>query len=349
MGAKRSLALASRLRAGAYAGLRGLKPILRAAPVDWLVRPYYGGIGSVLMFHSIVERAPKSPIECDFEVFKRIVEHVPKLGYQCVSLDQLAGGEFDPRRRVMVFTFDDGYRNNADLAWPYLHERSIPFTIYVTTGFLRRCALPWWLLSDWFHDDGVTESDLRRSFAWTDEASFAEVAAKAYTVGGRESVERIEEAARRDFGELIQKRFEAEFLDDRQVSSLAGDSLVTIGNHSHTHPVFKGLSEVEIDAEFETCNAILRGLTDRAVKHFSFPYGSRSQVGSREVGLAEAHGFATIATTRTANLFPKSDTRRSYVLPRIAVNSTTSLRDLELKLSGLVPMVMNLGRRVPTD
>ncbi len=44
----------------------------------------------------------------------------------------------------MLLTFDDGYRDNFDLAVPILGERNIPATFFVPSAFLESPRLPWW-------------------------------------------------------------------------------------------------------------------------------------------------------------------------------------------------------------
>src|SRR5262249_53370677 len=43
-----------------------------------------------------------------------------------------------------LITFDDGYRDNLDLALPVLREFGAPALLFVATGFLLRPRLPWW-------------------------------------------------------------------------------------------------------------------------------------------------------------------------------------------------------------
>lgn len=49
------------------------------------------------------------------------------------AVDALARG--DEAHRV-VLTFDDGFRDVYDHAWPLLRERGLPFTIYLTTKYV---------------------------------------------------------------------------------------------------------------------------------------------------------------------------------------------------------------------
>ena len=42
-------------------------------------------------------------------------------------------------------TFDDGYRDNKQWAYPILKRAGVPFAIYVATGFADRLGKLWWL------------------------------------------------------------------------------------------------------------------------------------------------------------------------------------------------------------
>ena len=81
--------------------------------------------------------------------FERQMAHVER-HYQAVStanvLDAIRGGASLPDRAVLV-TFDDAYRDFAEVAWPILKRHDVPPTLFVPTTFPgnpRRAF--WW---DW--------------------------------------------------------------------------------------------------------------------------------------------------------------------------------------------------------
>ncbi len=49
------------------------------------------------------------------------------------------------RRRFVCVTFDDGYRDNLEFAYPILKKYDVPFAIYVATSFADRIGELWWL------------------------------------------------------------------------------------------------------------------------------------------------------------------------------------------------------------
>ncbi len=50
----------------------------------------------------------------------------------------------DSRGRSVMITFDDGYRDNFDLAYPVLKKHGATATFFISTGFLDQPHLAWW-------------------------------------------------------------------------------------------------------------------------------------------------------------------------------------------------------------
>src|SRR5207302_1125527 len=48
-------------------------------------------------------------------------------------------------RKFVCLSFDDGYRDNYDEAFPICASFGVPMVFHVTTGFVRRTDPMWWL------------------------------------------------------------------------------------------------------------------------------------------------------------------------------------------------------------
>lgn len=67
-------------------------------------------------------------------------------------------------RKFVVFTLDDGYKDNLTNALPVFKKYNVPFTIFVTTNFPDKKAILWWyLLEDLIlsHDEIVLSNGVR--------------------------------------------------------------------------------------------------------------------------------------------------------------------------------------------
>jgi peptidoglycan/xylan/chitin deacetylase (PgdA/CDA1 family) len=89
----------------------------------------------VLYYHRIGER---DVLTKPAEEFRRDLEYL-KENYECIGFSELCerlktGAR--QRRRAVVITFDDGYRDNFTAAVPVLKEAGVTATFFVATGFI---------------------------------------------------------------------------------------------------------------------------------------------------------------------------------------------------------------------
>ena len=100
-------------------------------------------VGEIWMLHRVVEHVSNVPEQKELEVTvawleQKINEYRSK-GFIFVSIDNLP-----EHGRWICLTFDDGYRDNYTLAYPMLKRLGVPFTVYVTSGFIDNQLSMWW-------------------------------------------------------------------------------------------------------------------------------------------------------------------------------------------------------------
>ena len=140
------------------------------------LKPYVGGVGVILTLHHV--RPPRPDrfqpnrlLEVTPRFLTRVIKLLRRSNVDLVSLDEmhrrLSEGDF--ARRFVCLTFDDGYRDTLQYAYPILKEAGVPFAVYVATSFPDRLGELWWLALEAViaRNDGVAlEIDGRhRSFA----------------------------------------------------------------------------------------------------------------------------------------------------------------------------------------
>src|SRR4051794_35401851 len=103
--------------------------------MPWLA-PFYSGIGSILMFHRVLETVPTvrvgwaSHYEISSACLEAMVHCLRRNGYTIVSLDELLltlSRSEHRRSKLAVLTFDDGYADNYEVAYPILKSLNVPF------------------------------------------------------------------------------------------------------------------------------------------------------------------------------------------------------------------------------
>lgn len=91
----------------------------------------------ILMYHSISDGA--GPTNIAPRLFRDHMTAIAEAGIPVISLDDLAsardGGKPLPARAI-VLTFDDGFEDFADTAWPVIREHGWPVCVYLPTAYM---------------------------------------------------------------------------------------------------------------------------------------------------------------------------------------------------------------------
>jgi peptidoglycan/xylan/chitin deacetylase (PgdA/CDA1 family) len=338
----------------------GLEALYFSGSHYWL-RPLVGGVGAILTLHHVRpprrgDFRPNQLLEVTPRFLEAAIRRVRRAGLDTVSLDEmhrrLAEGDF--ARRFICFTFDDGYRDVLQFAYPILKKHQVPFAIYVPTSFPDRLGELWWLvLEAVIARNGriglVMDGEDRRFDCATLEEKY-ELFDAIYWWLRRRDTEAEMRAVVRDLAARYAIDVAA-FCDElcmtwAELSGLAADPLVTIGAHTVNHVRLSKVPEGEARTEMQMSAAVIEAALGRRPRHLSYPVGDRTSAGPREFALARELGFATAVTTRPGMLFPE---HRAHLtaLPRISINGEfQSPRYVRVLVSGAATALWSGFRRV---
>ncbi len=335
------------------AGLRFFRATGLHRPASWLTR----GKGAILMFHNVrafegQPFAPNLPLEITPEFFDLTLTALREEGYEIVPVAELpARIASDSEQRFAALTFDDGYRDNLEVAAPILRKHAAPYTIYVTTGFVERTARLWWLELETViaHLERIEIQIAGKSFnartQSVDEKHRAFLRAYAFLREHDEgamldALSRLLEQAgvRPAFAELC--------MTWDEVAQAASDPLCTIGVHTLTHSRLTKYDDAVVRRELQESRALIEAKIGRKADHLAYPFGDLASARRREFEIARECGFTTAVTTRPGMLF-SSHSDHLTALPRLAVHGAWQDRaSFETLLSGAPFALWNLGRRV---
>ena len=96
----------------------------------------------VIIYHSVDESG--SCITIGKDVFENQMALIKEGGYRTLTFSEIAdiwkNGKAEPEKAV-VLTFDDGFRNNYDVAFPILRKNGFTATIFLATDYIgKRCT-----------------------------------------------------------------------------------------------------------------------------------------------------------------------------------------------------------------
>jgi peptidoglycan/xylan/chitin deacetylase (PgdA/CDA1 family) len=335
-------ALRGALREFKRATLSGALSCAHLAGVDRLVGIRYGGMGSILMFHSVVKDIDQQlgqSIHVQDDVLRNMVRYLQSTGRDIVTLDESLRRLAAPGSRdFVVLTFDDGYRNNLTNALPVLEALGAPFTVYVNSDMVNGQGDVWWLgLRDLLlAQDRVEMEPMGFTFS-TKCIDDKRKALLLITDWVHRDVQSNSMALKRilsRYGIDIEGIARKEALDLEELKRLSQHELVTIGGHAETHLPLNSLEAADALSEMVRNKQMLESATQLEVKHFAYPFGERNSAGAREACLAKSAGFVSAVTTRMGNLFREHEAF-PFTLPRLTVLNNDRKAHLAAKLAGV--------------
>ena len=315
-----------------------------------LLAPYTQGVGVIFTLHHVrpepAEPKPFSPnriLSITPEFLEAVLDQVEEAELDVVSLDEaverLRSGD---ARRFVCFTFDDGYRDNLEYAYPMFKRRGLPFALYVPTNYPDGHGELWWLALE----EAIARAEgeiaiMRDGTAWRlatataadKERAFEQIYWWLRAIGEEEqrrAVRMLAEAHGIDLGAQCRNLV----MSWDEIRTMAADPLVTVGAHTKDHYAIAKLTETAaMEQMIGSAERIEQELGRRPV-HFAYPYGDPGSAGARDFVLAAKAGFTTAVTTRKGMLFP-GHKHHLMALPRVSLNGDyQSLTYTAVYLSG---------------
>ena len=325
------------------------------------LRPFVGGVGAILTLHHV--RPPRPDrfqpnrlLEVSPGFLTRVIKALRRSDLDLVSLDEMhrrmVEGDFS--RRFACLTFDDGYRDTLQWAYPILKEAGVPFAIYIPTSFPDRLGELWWLVLEAViaRNDriGLVIGGRDRKFDCRTVAEKRALFDELYWwLRSRPMEAELREAVRNlaAFYHVDIAAFCSELcMSWRELAELATDPLVTIGAHTVTHPTLAKLTKDNVRSEMDLSRSVIEAALAVRPEHLSYPFGDRTSAGAREFEIAAELGFKTAVTTRPGVLFPEH-AQRLMALPRISLNGDYQrIRYVRVLLSGAATAMWNGFRRL---
>ena len=325
------------------------------------LRPFVGGVGAILTLHHV--RPPRPDrfqpnrlLEVTPRFLTRVVRTLRRSGIDLVSLDEMHRRmtQRDFSRHFVCLTFDDGYRDTLQWAYPILKSAAVPFAVYVPTSFPDRLGELWWLVLEAVvaRNDrvGLTIGGRDRKFdcrtiadkrALYDELYWW-LRARSTETELREVVRNLAAYYHVDIAAFCNELC----MSWPELAELAADPLVTIGAHTVTHPMLAKLAKDTVRSEMDLSRSVIEAALAIRPQHLSYPFGDRSSAGAREFEIAAELGFKTAVTTRPGVLFPRHGNHMT-ALPRISLNGDFQrIRYVRVLLSGAATAMWNGFRRL---
>jgi peptidoglycan/xylan/chitin deacetylase (PgdA/CDA1 family) len=283
--------------------------VLGAPPLDVLVRRLGRWQGVlVLNYHRIGDPAGEP---WDHTLWSASVEELDEqlrtlaLEAEVIDPGGLPEAVHGARGRHVLLTFDDGYRDNHELALPLLRRHGLRATFFLATGFLDRPHAPWWDEIAWM----LRRSELARlppapglagelSLAAGElEHTIATLVAHYKTLADADGLALLEWLAHASAsGRCPPEQAQGLWMTWEMARELR-DAGMSIGGHTVTHPLLARVPPERQREEILGCASRLVAELGEPLRWFAYPVGSpdaftrATEALLREAGVELAFSF----------------------------------------------------------
>jgi peptidoglycan/xylan/chitin deacetylase (PgdA/CDA1 family) len=339
--------------------LKAALSALHYSGADSMMAPLTRGIGAIFMLHHVRPEQPGSfepnrILKVTPHFLEEVIRQVRASGFEIVSLDEahfrLIEGDYG--KPFVCFTFDDGYRDNLEYAYPIFKRHNLPFAIYLPTDYSDGHGNLWWLALEKVIVKVKAlsvkmDGQQRRLRCGTPAEKNAAFNTVYWWLRG------IDEATARAFVRDLCK--DADFDPDTlcfdlmmnwdEIRRLAADPLVTFGAHTRRHFALAKLTLADARAEIAESTRRLEREIGKECRHFSYPYGDEASAGPREFALVKELGLKTGVTTRKGLIHPRH-AQELTALPRVSLNGDyQKSRYVKVLLSGAPFVFFNMVQK----
>lgn len=278
------------------------------------------GIANALLLTGFVNRAKKNALRGNHilslyfhnpsrKEFESCVKWLIKHNFTFISvsdLDRIARGDMSFPKGGVLLTIDDGWQTNEENVVEIAERYEVPVAIFISTQPVEEGAY-WWSYVEWSSGE--------------DAKSKIEALKKLPNAARLAAVQQLKSAL----------QLPRQALTVGQVQKVARASVITIGGHTHTHPILTNCADKEVYEELSVSKYKLESWINQEVSAFAYPNGNYSK---REVQALKESGYTMAFSNIPRYLTPKR-LAHTYEIPRIGLLEGASFAENVCRMVGV--------------
>lgn len=276
---------------------------------------------------------------------RRLIEKLAR-NYVFVSMETLVDGLGSGRSpsKGMVLSLDDGYANAFTQALPLLKKMGIPFSVFVSTGFVDTDRVLWNDLLE-FAIFSTRERVLPAGLLGEEMPLETEIQRRHAAVSLKPRLKRIplDEAA--DKVGLLCEKLQVDsrdpvlanvrFLTSAQIGQMAQQG-VEFGGHTVSHPILSQETRERVRTEVVVCKHQLESMAGVPVRCFAYPSGLHGDFNEMVKQEVRDAGYSAAFTGIPGLNRPGDDL---FEINRLPVGGRWSYAEIDTRLSGILEII----------
>jgi peptidoglycan/xylan/chitin deacetylase (PgdA/CDA1 family) len=200
----------------------------------------------------------------------------------------------DVPHRAVAITFDDGYRDNYEFAFPILKKYGLPATVFVATGAIGTGEILW--------HDRIFDAFRFATAPRTNLQSALDRARELYGDDRRRWVENVEQ----ELKPIFPPEYAPYMLSWSQIREMHVSG-IEFGSHTVTHPILSKIPRDEMLKELRESKQRLAEQLNANVVSFAYPNGKTSDYNDEIKAALPQCGYSYAVTTRAGFNRPLAD------------------------------------------
>jgi len=260
----------------------------------------------IIMYHMIPEKPEGFPGEVTKGDFETHIAHLAR-NYTIISLNEFVGKirKRESLAGCVVITFDDGFKDNYQNAYPVLKRYNAPATIFLTTGRIEDGEAPWFI--KFRHLFMKTEKSYLK-FSLNDVMLDLPLATRMEKKAAATKVmlhlQKLPDSQRIEIADKLCKELAVDDSKEIEGLMLSWDEIremsengIDFGAHTINHPVLSRLPVGKAEEEIAQSKLIIEKKLGRQVTSFAYPFGKKDQYNEDTIKILKKLSFDCAVTT----------------------------------------------------
>jgi peptidoglycan/xylan/chitin deacetylase (PgdA/CDA1 family) len=309
---------------------------------------------TIIMYHGIIRSPLVVSDWCfvDEHSFHAQIDYLKK-HFEIIALseavERMRKGEI--KRPTAVITFDDGYQNNFDVAFPILSKGKIPATIFLATGLIDTNDTVWHCRLNLALSQTRRPVIERNGFKF--DLSTLNLKAKA-SAAIQENLKGLPHPQLMATMRNIILELDGDpdcsigvgspygMLTRNAIAEMVASGLIEFGAHTHQHAILSRLSEEERLNEIRQSVDAVYQLTGRPCRCFSYPNGRTEDYDLETIDHLKACGIQMAVTTTSG---PNNGATPVMELRRYGIGADLPMAEFHLTVGHFYYRSLQLLRR----